>query len=86
MIHARARLAEIGETDPELQQRRKLARLEAARRDADLVDRAPEPVAGMRVVVAEIGRSLAGGGADEDEAEVGLELVGEFFQGGRSLS
>jgi hypothetical protein len=26
------------------------------------------------------GRPLARGGADEDEAEVGLKLVGEFFQ------
>jgi hypothetical protein len=33
----------------------------------------------MRVVVAEVRRALAGGGADEDEAEGGLELVGEFF-------
>lgn len=83
MVHARARLAEIGEADPELQQRRKLARLKAARRDADLVDRAPEPIAGMRVVVAEVGRPLAGGGADEDEAQAGLELVGEFVHVGQ---
>jgi hypothetical protein len=27
--------------------------------------------------VAEVGRPLPGGGADEDETEVGLELVGE---------
>jgi len=85
MIHARARLAEIGEADPELQQRRKLARLKAARRDADLVNRAPEPVAGMRVIVAKVCRPLAGGGADEDEAQAGLELVGEFFQRGRAF-
>jgi hypothetical protein len=28
-----------------------------------------------------LGGELAGGGADEDEAKVGLKLVGEFFQG-----
>jgi hypothetical protein len=52
----------------------------SARRDADLVERAPEAIAGMRVVMAEVGRPLTCGGADEDEAEVMLELVGKFFQ------
>jgi hypothetical protein len=33
----------------------------------------------MRVVVAEVGGTLAGGGADEDEAQTGLELVGQLF-------
>jgi len=41
------------------------------------MDRAPEPVAGMGVVVSDRGRARAGGGADEDEAEVGAELIGE---------
>ena len=41
------------------------------------MDRAPEAVAGMGVVVPEFGRARRGGGADEDEAEVGTELVGE---------
>ncbi len=57
----------------------------SARRDADLMDRAPEAIAGMRVVMAEVGRPLARRGANEDEAEVGLELVGQFFQRGQSF-
>jgi hypothetical protein len=47
------------------------------------MDRAPEAVAGMGVVVPELGRARAGGGADEDEAEVGAELVGEAVDGGQ---
>lgn len=45
------------------------------------MDRAPETVAGMGVVVPELGRARAGGGADEDETEVGAELVGEAVEG-----
>ena len=51
VIHPGARLGEIGEADPELEQRGELARLITARRDAGLMDRAPEAVAGMGVVV-----------------------------------
>jgi hypothetical protein len=36
----------------------------------------------MCVIVAEISGSLPGGGADEDEAEVGLKLVGEAVHAG----
>lgn len=81
-IHPGARLGEIGEADPELEQACELARLIAPRRDAGLMDRAPEAVAGMGVVVPDLSRARAGGGADEDEAEVGKELVGEFFESG----
>jgi len=42
------------------------------------MQRAPEAVAGMGVVVPELGRPRRSGGADEDEAEVGAELVGEL--------
>lgn len=45
------------------------------------MDRAPEAVAGMGVIVAEFGRTRRGGGADEDEAEVRAELVGEAVGG-----
>lgn len=45
------------------------------------MDRAPEAVAGMGVVVPEFGRARAGGGADEDEQELGTELVGEAVRG-----
>ena len=79
MVHARAELAQIGEADAEFQQLGKFMRRVSARREADLVQRAPEAIAGMRVVMACSGRALARGGADEDEAEAGLELVGEFF-------
>ena len=80
MIHARAKFAQIGEANSDLQQRWKLMRFVSSRRDADLMDRAPKAIAGMRVVMTQIGRPLAGGGADEDKAETGLQLVGEFFQ------
>lgn len=80
MVHSRAELADVGEADAEFQQRGKFMRRVAARRDADLVDGAPEAIAGTSVVVARLGGTLAGGGADEDESQVGLELVGEFFQ------
>jgi len=81
VIHPGAGLGEIGEADPEIEQRRELARLITPRRDAGLMDRAPEAVAGMGVVVPEFGRARRGGGADEDEAEVGAELVGEAVGG-----
>lgn len=80
MIHPGPRLGEIGEADPEFDQRRELAWLIAPRRDAGLMQRAPEAVAGMGVVVPELGRARRGGGADEDEAEVGTELVGEAVE------
>ena len=55
-------------------------RLVSARRDADLMDRAPEAIAGMRVIMSEIGRALARGRADEDQSQAILQLVGKFFQ------
>ena len=85
MVHSRTELAEVGEADAELQQRGKFTRLVSARRDADLVDGAPEAIAGTGVVVAEVSGALSGGGADEDEAEVRLELVGKAFGGSRSI-
>ena len=78
MVHSRAGLAHIGEANAEFQQARKFMRFISARRDVDLVDRAPKAIAGMRVVMTHIGGSLAGGGADEGpgagEAEVGQEV------------
>jgi len=82
VIHPGARLGQIGKADPELQQRRELARLIAARRDPGLVERAPKAVAGMGVVVPDFSGARAGGGADEDEAEARAELVGEAFDDG----
>ena len=79
MVHSRTDLAHIGEANAELQQAWKFMRLISARRDADLVDRAPKAIAGMRVVVTDVGGPLAGGGADEDQAEMILKLVRKFF-------
>ncbi|MGY3456900.1 hypothetical protein ACVWW5_002350 [Bradyrhizobium sp. LM3.4] len=81
VIHPGARFGEIGEADPEVEQCRELTRLITPRRDAGLMDRAPEAVARMGVVVPELGRARACGGADEDEAEVFAKLVGEAVQG-----
>jgi len=49
MVHSRAGFAHIGEANAEFQQAWKFMGFIAARRDADLVDRAPEAIAGMRV-------------------------------------
>ena len=68
MVHSRTGLAHIGEANAEFQQTWKLMRFISARRDADLVDRAPKTIAGMRIVMTYVGGSLAGSGADEDEA------------------
>jgi len=81
MVHACARLAHVGEADAEVEQGREFMRLIAARRDSDRVDRAPEAISGMRVVMAEVCGTLPGSGADEDEAEMKLELVGEAVHG-----
>jgi len=80
VIHPRARLGEIGEADAKLDQLRELAWLIAPRRDPGLMDRAPEAVTGIGVVVPELGRARRGGGADEDEPEVGKEKVGEAME------
>lgn len=56
-------------------------RLVSAREYADLVCRGPKAIAGMRVVMPDVGRPLARGGADEDQAQLILDLVGKFFQG-----
>jgi hypothetical protein len=42
-------------------------RVISARRDPGLVDGAPEAIAGMGVIVADVGRPLPGSGADEDQ-------------------
>src|SRR5258708_21813510 len=55
MVHSRADFAHIGEANAELQQVWKLMRFIPARRDANLVDRAPKAIAGMRVVMAFVG-------------------------------
>ena len=85
MVHSRAELADVSKADAEFQKRGKFMRLISAWRDADLVDRAPEAVAGTGVVMAYVGGSLSGGGADEYEAQVRLKLVGELFQLARAF-
>ena len=79
-VHARTELAKIREADAEFQQRLKFMRLVSARRDADLVDRAPEAIAGMGVVMAQVGRPPAGSSANEDQSQMLLKLIGKSFQ------
>jgi len=55
MVHSRTDLAHIGEANAEFQQAWKFMRFISARRDADLVERAPKAIAGMRVVMAFVG-------------------------------
>src|SRR5438477_5682806 len=56
-------------------------RLIAARRQADLMERAPEAVLRMRVVVAERRGPPARRRADENEAQIVRELVGQAVHG-----
>ena len=55
MVHSRTGFAHIGEANAELQQAWKFMRFISARRDADLVDRPPKSIAGMRVVMTYVG-------------------------------
>jgi hypothetical protein len=79
MVHSRAKLAKIGEANAEFQEFAKFMRRVAARRDADLVQRAPEAIAGMRIVMASVGGPLARGGADEDQSKMLVKLVRKSF-------
>ena len=54
-------------------------RLVSARCYADLVDRAPKAIAGMRVVMACVGGPLSSSGADEDQSQMILKLVRKLF-------
>jgi hypothetical protein len=80
MVHPGAELANIGETNSEFPERGKFVRFVPSRRDADLVERAPKAIAGMRVVMANVCRPLSGSGADEDQSKMFLKLVGKLFQ------
>jgi hypothetical protein len=55
VIHPGAGFGEIGEADAEFKQRGELARLIPPRRDPGLMQRAPEAIAGMGVVVPDAG-------------------------------
>lgn len=81
VVHPRAGFREISEADAPFEQGGELAWLMPPGGDPDLVQGAPEAIARMGVVVPHAGGSCAGGGADEDEAEVGAELVGEAVRG-----
>jgi len=78
-IHARAGLAHVGEADVDIPQACKLMRLVLARCESDLMDRAPEAVAGMRIIMAFVGRPLTSSGADEDQFQVIPKQVGKPF-------
>ncbi len=79
MVHTRTDLAHIGKADAKFQQRWKLTRFVKARRQADLMDRAPKAIAGVRVVVAHVGRPRTCGGADEDQSQILLKLIRKLF-------
>jgi len=85
MVHARAELTHVGEANAEFQELAKFMRCVSARRDADLVQRAPKAIAGMRVVMAEVGGAPARGGADEDQSQMVLKLVRKLFHRVRPL-
>jgi hypothetical protein len=55
VVHSRADFAHISEANAEFQQAWKFMRFISARRDPDLVDRAPKAIAGMRVVMTYVG-------------------------------
>jgi len=55
MVHSRTDLAHVGEANAEFRQAWKFMRFIEARRDADLVERTPKAIAGMRVVMTHVG-------------------------------
>jgi len=79
MVHAGAQLRHVREADAEGEQVLKLGWGEQPRRQPDLVQGAPEPVAAAGVVVPQLSRALPGGRADEHNAQVGREDVGELM-------
>jgi hypothetical protein len=70
-------LHEVREPDPELRQRRELRRREYARREPDLVERAPEAIARSRVVLAQLRGAPSRRRPAHDEAQVVGRHVGE---------
>jgi hypothetical protein len=67
MIHSRASLAHVGETNAEVQQARTFMRLILGLRYPGLMDGAPKAIAGMGVIMAYVGGPLSSSGADEDQ-------------------
>jgi hypothetical protein len=55
MVHSCGQFAHVGEANAEFEQAWKFMRLISARRDPDLVDRAPKAIAGMGLVVTYVG-------------------------------
>ena len=55
MVHSRTEFTHVGEADAEFQQAWKFMRVVSARRYSGLVQRAPKAIAGMRVVVTQVG-------------------------------
>ena len=79
MVHSRTEFTHVGEANAEFQEFAKFMRLVSARRYADIVQRAPKSIAGMRVVMAQVGGPLARGGADEDQSQLFPKLVRKLF-------
>jgi len=77
VIHARTELRHVGEADVQCEQIAIFFRRKLAWRQPNLVQRAPEAIAATGVVVAQFSGALPCRRADEDDAEVGCEEVGE---------
>ena len=77
MVHARAKLAKIGEADAEFHELAKFMRCVSARRDADLVKRAPEAISRAGVVALSLCRRPSSRSPDHDEVEPRGQEVGQ---------
>jgi hypothetical protein len=84
-VHTAPQLRHVGEADAEREQLSELAGLVSAWRQPDLMQRAPEPVAATRVVLPQLSGTLARCRADENDAEVECEEVGELVTARQNL-
>ena len=73
MVHARGELGDVGQADAECVKRLILFWRDQARRQPDLVQRAPEFVLGMGVIGSLQRRLPPGGGAAEHQVQPGPE-------------
>src|SRR5699024_84380 len=74
-IVAAVMFGQIGQTDAEVRQQRVFGRRQTARRETGFEQRAPERVAGMRVICALGGRASAGCRTAEKQVKPGLQQI-----------
>ena len=79
MIHAGGEFGDIGEPDAKRPQRGIFAGGEQARRQADLIKRAPEFVLGVRVIGLLQRRLSSGRGAAEHQLKARLQPLGQHM-------